>query len=247
MEIKTEVAVYDEQFLPYYLSKGTDLLGELYQFPAFVVDNHTPWRRLARQHPTFRFVIGRTYSNEVDDLRGALANAKAEGLLENVIVFETFCDAIGVRYRLTRVDREHLATLNQSVPRLSAMHPSELEKFDDSVKRKRICDHILEQLSWSEDRQLQCIARLKGSTRYQVVSSIELAVASHVVTVRKMPAAKRRNEIAALKKSERSVMNDTYLLQEALVLGCGVHTQDEKLKCMCRRSGVRLFPTPRAS
>ena len=52
----------------------------------------------------------------------------------------------------------------------------------------------------------------------------------------------RRKEEAALRRADENILNDTYLLQEALMLDCGVLTKDQKLKDMCKKCGVPLFP-----
>lgn len=239
--IQAEVAVYGPTFLPIYLSKGTDLLGEFYGVPSYFVDNHSPWKRLAKEFPTYRFILGRTYGNEAEDLNGVFLRSANEFPFANVFQFRTELEKRSPRFVLTRLDRNFLATLRPDAPRLSRMSQAEREEFNDPAKRKHVCNQILHELTLPEAEATTRVSMHKGKTRYQIERSIALAVASHAIVIRAMKCAKRKKEIQGLEAADQNIMNDTYLLQEALLLDCGLHTSDKKLKAMCRIAGVNLF------
>jgi len=83
-----EFYVYDLNLRLQLGWENTDLLAVLRQRRTFIIDNNIPWKQIAAAHLDKSFVIGRTQSEEAENLEGMYFSAMPQGGYRNVYALD---------------------------------------------------------------------------------------------------------------------------------------------------------------
>jgi len=240
--IHSDISIYDLELNLILSKKSPDLLSILQGSETYLVDSNRSWKQLAIDHPDKNFVLGRAYWNELEDIEGVFLKDLDMYPIQNAFCYHLYTDDVGSTSRIIRLDEGFPKDFNKNIPRLSELQSSEIEKFNDDEKRRNVCSHTLRAFNSHHKENLKLlIDHLKGKCRHNVANAIYMATLAHCLSIHRLSGTARKRELKNLEESTANIMNDSYMLQEALYLGFGIVTNDEKLKTMARISDVTLL------
>lgn len=237
-----EFAVHDALTLNYIRGCGASLLIEATTEPAFLVDSNVDWKALANGRPNVRFLLGRTLSDERENLQSELFGKRALGGFRNVFVVGIEGAGDGRCFVVHRLDPHYGACNTRPLPPLSQMSAAMRDEFNSAKLRRHTADRVLALVKRGDAKLRGELAELLPLSARNYLLSAAAAEHAFALSIATRGSREAGKELRKLQTNHANALGDARLIQEALFLGIGVISTDRRdVWNMCRLAGVPVI------
>jgi hypothetical protein len=268
---KAEVAMQRKHAFSVYSINGDhyphadereELLYVLSNRECYVVDSNSDWQKEAAkpENKEKAFVIGRTVTDEQWNRKAVFFGKQVNITNNNLFILapeDIRCERVICLHRLDEyyrciLDEQSLTDESRPIEQRESDISFKLwqkDRFESIEQEKRAILLLLGLRDISDLKQPKDLSKERG----QVFSFVQAAAPRSMGHYRRAVEIARhcyllllieRRDIrtAFSNPDDINVLNDTFLLQNAVFLGAGIMTHDRALKRMARYAGLKMFP-----
>jgi hypothetical protein len=234
-----DFAIYDLRLKFSGGSKDNDLLQEISAAETYVIDNNVPWKRIASDFPSSKFVLGATVDHESNDLHGVLFNRGTTAEFRNVFALGLEPTGAGVHFVIHRLDKSFVSCFKGRLPQLGDLSEEEIAPFNCPTRRDELRHRIFAHMQNGCGALNSEIESLLPLCRNNFAASCTASELIYALFLLSLGRAESEKEGKKFRTNHPNLFGDTRLIQEALMLGARIVTSDVRdVFTMARIAGV---------